>query len=246
MVVQKALGFHAIAGEFKLRLLPSPWPANALPPSTASLLSVAPLKGLVAAAGPDSVVIAATASVRQAFSAPSAGDDKFRPFVPLLTLNLEMRVSQVAFSTDEKYLAVSAEIGGGLRVYSVQDLTEGVSRRIFELSTKESSLRSIVPNPEPEIAELFALVTTKGELLIASLGTSQLMIGPQGHPTMKEGVCCVSWSPRGKQLVAGLGNGTCVQMTPQGEIKAEIPRPGSLEGDQHGTFRVFQSAGLPC
>lgn len=248
MVVHKALGFHAIAGESKLRLLPSPWPANALPPSTASLLSVAPVKGLVAAAGPDSVVIAATASVRQAFSAPSAGDDKFKPFVPLLTLNFDMRVSQVAFSTDEKYLAVSAEIGGGLGVYSVQNLMDGNSQRAFELSTNNTSLRSIVPNPTRETAELFALVTTKGELLMASLKieTPQLMIGPQGDTTMKEGVSCVSWSPRGKQLMAGLGNGTCVQMTPQGEIKAEIPRPGSLEGDQHGTFRVFQLAGLSC
>lgn len=245
-MVHQALGFHAIAAEFKLRLLPSPWPANALPPSTASLLSVAPLKGLVAAAGPDSVVIAATASVRQAFSAPSAGDEKVKPFVPLLTLNFKMRVSQVAFSTDEKYLAVSAEIGGGLRVYSVENLTDGNSQPTFEFPTKESSLRSIVPNPTPETAELFALVTTKGELLIASLNAHQLMIGPQGHSTMRECVSCVSWSPRGKQLVAGLGNGTCVQMTPQGEIKAEIPRPGSLEGDQHGTFQLCQLAGLSC
>lgn len=242
----KALGFHAIAGEFKLRLLPSPWPINALPASTASLLSVAPLKGLVAAAGPDSVVIAATASVRQAFSAPSAGDDKIKPYVPLLTLNFNMRVSQVVFSTDENYLAVSAEIGGGLGVYSVQSLIEGNSQRTFELSTSGSSLRSIIPNPTPETAELFALVTTKGELLMASLRARQLVNGPHGHTNMKEGVSCVSWSPRGKQLVAGLGNGTCVQMTPQGEIKAEVPRPGGLEGDQHGTFRVFQLAGLSC
>ena len=39
--------------------------------------------------------------------------------------------------------------------------------------------------------------------------------------------------------MAGLGDGTCYQMTPEGEGKADIPRPPAVEGDQHGAFLTF-------
>ncbi|MCJ1461555.1 hypothetical protein MMC07_000152, partial [Pseudocyphellaria aurata] len=230
----EALGFQAIAGESKLRLLPSPWPNTALPPSTASLLSTASKKGIIAAAGPESVIVASTQSMRQAFSTPGAGGSNSKSFVPLLTLNIGMRVSQVVFSADENYLVISAEIGGGLAVYSVPSLMEGRTQPAFELSTHGSSLRTIIANPTTEKSDFFAVVTVSGELKIANLSSCQFIGGPQGQ-TMNDGVTCVSWSTRGKQLVAGLGNGTCVQMTPEGGITAEIPRPNNLEGDQHVT-----------
>ncbi len=179
------------------------------------------------------MVIARTDSVRHAFLAPSIGDDKIKPFVPLLTLNLGMRVSHLAFTANEEHLLLSAETGGGLAVYSVGTLMEGSAQRIFELSTNGTSLRSIAPNPTSEKAELIALITANGELKMANLTSQQLGNGPQGQ-TLKNSVSCVSWSNRGKQLVAGLGDGACVQMTPEGDIKAEIPRPETLQGDQHG------------
>lgn len=147
-----------------------------------------------------------------------------------------MRVSHVAFSADENYLVISAENGGGLAVYNVQTLIGGGTQSAFEMSTDGSSLRAIVPNPTPEKSDLFAIVTANGELKLVNLANRQFINGPQGS-TLKDGVSCVSWSTRGKQLVAGLGNGFCVQMTPEGEIKAEIPRPGTLEGDQHGMLQ---------
>lgn len=229
----KALGFQALAGESKLRLLPSPWPNNPPPPSTASLLSIASQRGIIAAAGPESVVIATTESVRRAFSIPGTGGGNFKSFVPLLTLNIGMRVSQVVFSADENHLVISAESGGGLAVYTVPTLMEGSTQPSFELSTHGSSLRTIVANPTPEKSDFFAVVTLNGELKMANLSSRQFLSGARGQ-TMNDGVTCVSWSTRGKQLVAGLGNGTCVQMTPEGNIVAEIPRPSDLEGDQHG------------
>ena len=236
----KALGFQAIAGESKLRILPSPWPNNALPPSTASLLSIASQKGIVAAAGPESVVIAGTESIRQAFSTPGSGGGNFKSVVPLLTLNIPMRVSQVVFSADESYLVISAESGGGLAVYGVPALMEGNTQPAFELSTHGSSLRTIIPNPAPDKSDFLAVVTMSGELKMANLNSRQFMSGARGE-NMNESVTCVSWSTRGRQLVAGLGNGTCVQMTPEGTIAAEIPRPSDLEGDQHG---MSQSSSL--
>ena len=144
-----------------------------------------------------------------------------------------MRVSQVAFSADESFLVLSAESGGGLAVYDVQSLIQGTTESAFQLTTNGNALRALLPNPTPEKAELFAAVSTNGQLFMANLKTHEFLSGPQGQ-VLKDGVSCVSWSARGKQLIAGLGNGMCYQMTPEGEGKAEIPRPPSLNGDQHG------------
>lgn len=144
-----------------------------------------------------------------------------------------MRISQVAFSADENYLVLSAENGGGLAIYDVQSLMQGNTESAFQLSTEGTPLRALVPNPTPERAELFAVVTTNGQVLMANLQSRQFLSGPQGQ-VLKQGVSSVSWSTRGKQLIAGLADGTLYQMTPEGDNKGEIPRPPNLEGDQHG------------
>ena len=146
-----------------------------------------------------------------------------------------MRVSQVAFSADEKFLVLSAESGGGLAVYDVQSLMQGVTESAFQLTTNGTALRALLPNPTPEKAELFAAVSTSGQLLVANLKAREFFSGSQGQ-VLKDGVSCVSWSARGKQLIAGLGNGMCYQVTPEGEGKAELPRPPGLDGDQHGEY----------
>lgn len=171
--------------------------------------------------------------MRQAFSAGGAADGNTKPFTPQLTLNVGMRVSQVAFSADESFLVLSAESGGGLAVYDVQSLIQGATESAFQLTTNGTALRALLPNPTPEKAELFAAVSTNGQLLMANLKNREFSSRSQGQ-VLKDGVSCVSWSARGKQLIAGLGNGTCYQMTPEGEGKAELPRPPSLHGDQHG------------
>ena len=48
-------------------------------------MSVASRKGLVAAAGPDAVIVATTESVRKAFEGPVTGDGNVKPFQPQLT-----------------------------------------------------------------------------------------------------------------------------------------------------------------
>ena len=187
---------------------------------------------MLVAAGPDSVILASTESVRQAFYADSEEDIK--PFKPQQTLQLGTRLSQVVFSRDENFLVLSAE-QGGLRVYEVQTLVQGGTQPAFEISTEGTSLRALVPNPSPDAAELFAVVTVNGDLLIANLKTRNFHNGPNGK-VMKSGVSCVSWSLKGRHLVAGLGDGSCYQMTPEGEAKAQIPRPPTLTGNEHGTF----------
>ncbi|KAH7162891.1 hypothetical protein B0J13DRAFT_23047 [Dactylonectria estremocensis] len=219
----EALGFLSIAGDAKLRLTSS-WPS--LPASSASLLSIASRRGLVAAAGPDQVILATTESVRKAFEAPKNGDSDVRDFEPQLKIAMPMRVSQLYFTADENYLVLSAESGGGLAVYEVQSLLQNSTSSAFELSTNGETLRALIPNPTPEKAELCAIITNNGNLHMANLKERQI-----SNP-LKTQVSCVSWSSKGKQLCAGLADGTATQMTPEGEAKGEIPQPPNM-GDCH-------------
>ncbi|KAK8049544.1 nucleoporin [Apiospora phragmitis] len=67
----------------------------------------------------------------------------------------------------------------------------------------------------------------KGNLLIADMKSKDFVAGKNGQ-ILKDQVSCVAWSTKGKQLVAGLGDGTIQQMTPTGDLKATIPKPPSL------------------
>jgi nucleoporin NUP159 len=196
-------------------------------------MSVASHKGLVAAAGPDAVILATTESVRKAFEGPNTGDGSFKPFQPQLTLPMPTRLSQVAFSADESYLVLAAEVGGGLAVYDVQALLQGSTQSAFELSTNGHAVRALVPNPTAERGELFAVVTTDGNLMMANLKERAFVTGSSGQ-VLKDGVSCLSWSTKGKQLVAGLGNGTAYQMTPEGVGKLDIPKPPDVDNNHHG------------
>lgn len=224
LIQTEALGFLSLAGDAKLRLT-SQW--SPPPAENASLLSIASRQGLVAAAGPDAVVLASTEAVRKAFDSPKDGDSDIRAFQPQLKLPLPIRICQLAFTADETYLILAAEQGGGLAVYEVQALQQGATQPAFEIPTNGESLRALVPNPRPEKGELCAVVTNEGKLLMANMKERNFIPGPNGQ-ILKDQVSCVAWSNKGKQLVAGLGDGTILQMTPEGAIKAEIPRPPGL------------------
>ncbi|KAI8947139.1 hypothetical protein F4801DRAFT_25995 [Xylaria longipes] len=234
-VQTEGLGFLSLAGDAKLRLS-TPWSP---PPSpNASLMSIASRRGLVAAAGPDAVVVASTDAVRKAFEAPKNGESEVRPFTPQLTLPLPIRISQLAFSADETYLILSAEQGGGLAVYDVNALQQGTTQSAFEIPTSGESLRALAPNPLPEKAELCAVVTNGGKLLMANL-KERNFVSKGSSQILKEQVSCVSWSTKGKQLVAGLGDGTLCQLTPEGDVKAEIPRPPELDSNYYVSTVVW-------
>jgi nucleoporin NUP159 len=173
--------------------------------------------------------------VRKAFEGEKIGDSEVRLFTPQARVPLPTRISQLAFTADEQFLMLSAETGGGLRVYDVQALTQGSTQVAFELSTNQETLRALVPNPMPESAGLCAIVTNNGNLFMANLAERKLVLGPNG-PTLRSQVSCAAWSTKGKQLVAGMADGSIYQMTPDGVEKAHIPKPPSLS-DFHGMLR---------
>lgn len=220
-----SLGFLTIAGDTKLRLLPQPWPADNLPPTHASLFSVASNKGLVAAAGPSSLVIASTDSVREAYLSETPAENNVKPFTPQATLSIPT-VSHVAFSSDESSLVIAAQEGGGLAVYEVQALLQGKQESAFQLPTNSTSIKALAPNPAPESAHLFAIVLTDGKLMVADLKQGQIINTANG-PVFRDGVTCVSWSAKGKQLVAGLQDGSAVQFDPPRKRQGSDPKASS-------------------
>ncbi|KAK4202229.1 putative nucleoporin [Triangularia verruculosa] len=228
VIQTEGLGFLSIAGDAKVQLTSKWQPA---PAPTASLLSIAPRKGLVAAASPDAVHIATTESVRKAFEAPKDGDSDVRPFTPQAKVPLPIRISQLAFTVDEQFLILSAETGGGLAVYNTDALTQGGTQSAFEIPTNSESLRALVPNPSPDLSHFVAIVTDKGNLLMANLTEKKLVSGANG-PILRAQVSCVSWSTKGKQLVAGMADGSIYQMTPEGVEKAHIPKSPNV-GEYH-------------
>ncbi|KAE8153406.1 hypothetical protein BDV25DRAFT_27623 [Aspergillus avenaceus] len=230
------VGFKGVSSDSNVQLLPTPWPVEALPAPTSSLLAVAATKGMVVGAGPDSLAIASTDAVRKAISAPTDDKAKTKPFQPQATISFPGRPTHVAFTSGDGALVLAIENGPQLLVYETANLLTGSAQPALSVPTNGATFRALVPNPAPlsdeKHSSLVALVTTNGELLLADLKAGSLVLGPNGT-VVKSGVSSVCWSNKGKQLVAGLADGTGYQMTPEGAQTDLIPRPSDLEGDCH-------------
>lgn len=187
-------------------------------------------------AAPDALYIANAEAVRKAIAEPSQDQAKTKPFEPQAKIPLPARPTHVAFCSGDEALVLATETGTHLAVFVAAGLLQGNSQPALSIPTNGATLRAVVPNPaspgEPTSA-FVALVTTNGELLVADLKAGNLVSGPNG-PVLKTEVSYVCWSNKGKQLVAGLADGTGYQLSPDGAKKDEIPRPPELEPNCHG------------
>lgn len=230
-----------MSGDSNVRLLNTPWPEDALPGPTSSLLAVAPTKGVVVGAGPDALYVASSSAIRTAISAPTGEDKvKTKPFQVQATIPLPTRPTHITFASGDSALVLATENGTQLSVFETASLLQGNAQPALSIPTHGTTFRFLAPNPaqpEDSHSSLLALVTTGGDLLIADLKAGNLLSGPNGQ-VLKSGVSTVCWSNKGKQLVAGLADGTGFQMTPEGSQKDIIPRPSDLEDNHHGTSRA--------
>lgn len=220
---------------------PQPW---------ASLVSVASGKGLLAVAGPDSLVIASTKEVRQKQYIPKreddvTGDARHLPINALNTLKVP-RLSHVAFSADESCLVIASEEGGGLAVYETDALVRGSKDSAFQISTQNTAVRHVLPNPnkDADTAHLFGVVLMNGQLVIASLKSREMVDGQNGK-VFHNNVLSACWSPKGKQIVVGLQDGSCAQIDPSGAVKGQIPAPPQLSEIKNSDYASAQAL-PPC
>ncbi|KAL2870779.1 FG-nucleoporin NUP159 [Aspergillus lucknowensis] len=230
------VGFKGVSSDSNVQLLPTPWPTDALPAPTSTLLAVAATKGIVVGAGPDSLSISPTEAVRAAISADTGKDKvKTKPFQPQATISLPRRPTHIAFAFGDSALVLATEDGPSLSVFETGSLLQPNAQPAISIPTNGATFRFIAPNPahaEDSHSSLVALVTTGGELLVADLKAGNLLSGPNGN-VLKTGVSSICWSNKGKQLVAGLADGSGFQMTPDGTQKDLIPRPPDLTDPCH-------------
>lgn len=222
------------AGPKKVKILPEPWPTDRVPPASATLLSVASKPGLLAAAGPKTLVVTSTEGVRKAFQNKTKSEtqkedlegrdvDVVSDFVPDITLDVPT-LRHVAFSTDGDFLVISSEEQGQLVVFDIPSLIQrGNKQPKAQITTDNIPIRALVPNPWPEYAHFFAAVYETGRLVIVNVDKGTMAT------VRAEGVVSVDWSTRGKAVIAGLQDGTAAILMTDGTLRGVIPRPPELD-----------------
>lgn len=210
-------------GPKKLKILPSPWPTDDVPPASATLLSVAAKPGLLAAAGPDTLVLAFTDKVRKAFQEKAGEWDVISDFAPDATMPVP-KLRHVAFSAEGDLLVISAEEGGGLAVFDPSQLMKQNFKPGNEIATDKQPVRALLPNPTAEFEHMFAAILDNGRLCLIDI------VSGDTRTIREEGVVCASWSTKGKALAVGLKDGTGVLYLINKELtqKAVIPRPPNI------------------
>ncbi|KAL4909191.1 hypothetical protein BDW74DRAFT_146151 [Aspergillus multicolor] len=230
------VGFKGVSGDSDVQFLSTPWRADALPAPSSTLLAVASTKGIAVGASPNSLSIATTESVRAAISSKDGKEKvKTKPFQPQATISLPGRPTHIAFASGDSALVLATENGSQLSVFETSSLLQPNAQPAISIATNGATFRTVAPNPAPAEdthSSLVALVTNAGELLIADLKAGNLVSGPNGN-ILKTDVSSVCWSNKGKQLIAGLVDGTGYQMTPEGTQKDLIPRPPDLTDPCH-------------
>ncbi|KAI5306303.1 hypothetical protein KEM56_001488 [Ascosphaera pollenicola] len=217
------IGFKSVAAETVIQLFDGhQFP---LPPPASSLLAVAHKHGILAAAGPQGFAVCSLSSVKQAFFAET--DSKCKPYKAQLEIPVQQRISHVAFTADEANLLVVTQDDVGILVYNTSDLLQNQVQVVTNVPLPGIRLCCFFVNPSTAFNSLSAGVTYDGELLVIDLSVPD----PQARVARGLLDLCItlSWSRKGKQLVAGRMDGTLVQMTPQGAYKALIPHPAHLD-----------------
>ncbi|KAF2623442.1 hypothetical protein BU25DRAFT_414438 [Macroventuria anomochaeta] len=224
-ILAEELSFKALSqgaeGPKKLKILANPWPTDNVPPACVTLLSVAAKPGLLAAAGPDTLVLASTEKVRHAFQEKAGEWDVISDFAPDATMPVP-KLRHVAFSAEGDFLVISAEDGGGVAVFDPAQILKQNFKPGNEIATDKQPVRSLLPNPTPKLEHIFAAVLDNGKLCLIDV------VNGVSHTIREEGVVCASWSTKGKALAVGLKDGTGMLYLNDGTQKGVIPRPPGI------------------
>ncbi|XP_015222717.2 nuclear pore complex protein Nup214 isoform X3 [Lepisosteus oculatus] len=148
---------------------------------------------------------------------------------------LESPVHHVALSCDELTLSVctlSAEGGGKLSFFDVRTLLNKARPEKLPFTSLRpavqpgTSVKDLKWNPA--LPSLLAACLSDGSMLVLEVLDSA-KLQAQLPPT--EGITCVCWSPKGKQVAAGKKNATVTQYSPTLQEKKVIPCPHFYSSD---------------
>jgi nucleoporin NUP159 len=132
------------------------------------------------------------------------------------------KLRHVAFSAEGDFLVISAEDQGGLAVFDPAQLLKQNFKPGNEIATDKVPVRSLLPNPAPEMEHIMAAVLDNGKLCIVDIAKGA------SHTIREEGVVCAAWSTKGRAMAVGLKDGTGVLYLNDGTLKGTIPRPPGI------------------
>ncbi|KAJ8326502.1 hypothetical protein O5D80_005250 [Batrachochytrium dendrobatidis] len=137
-------------------------------------------------------------------------------------LDSNQSVTHLRLSFDQNLIIV-ATTQSMILSYSVPDLLKASAAPTPKTSTKvdRGDILDILPNPE-FMPDIVAVLTADYRLCFIHLtGTVTLVDSPN--------ITAISWSRKGKQIACGTKNGHILRITPNGEVKRDIPNPPQLE-----------------
>jgi nucleoporin NUP159 len=179
---------------------------------------------LLAAAGPDSLVVTSTEKVRKAFSEKAGEWDVISDFTPDVTIPLNNSpLRHVVFTTGGEFLVISAEEKGALAVFDTTKFMKGNQAPERQIQTDGVAVRTLQANPVDTMGHYMAVVLETGKLWLVDVATDKT------KPLKEEGVVCATWSKMGKAVAAGLDDGTTQIYLSDGTLRGTIPRPPEVD-----------------
>ncbi|KAG9108155.1 hypothetical protein FRC07_008513, partial [Ceratobasidium sp. 392] len=205
-----------------------------------SLLAVSNKLGWFVAGTPAGLVASPLKHLRERQSiAPQDGPT---PLEPKRTISIAGAPFFVGFAASDTKLvaAVQAADDWNLEIFNSQDVCKEGSDEVKPLHTFSLGREVVIdmqPNPSEDseiVAILRGRTSSKSCLDIINVVSSSRVTswGPGNALEESSTFTSLSWSVRGKQIVAGTRGGELAQFTPEGERKQTISPPPSLSTPQ--------------
>ncbi|XP_062290745.1 nuclear pore complex protein Nup214 isoform X2 [Scomber scombrus] len=202
-------------------------PAGDLPKERSSLLTLSNKFGLTFVGLDKTFKVYLTKDVLAADKVDGNSNEIVDGIAALAEVNVELALHHLALSCDELTLSVcgTSDVAGlSLSFYDVRTFMNKAKPQKFPFA----SLQPAVPPGtlvqdlkwSPALASMLAGCLSDGSMIILDVTDSVKM---QSSLPASDGITCICWSPKGKQVAAGKLNGTVSQYTPTLEEKKVIP-----------------------
>ncbi|CAB1332778.1 unnamed protein product, partial [Coregonus sp. 'balchen'] len=216
----------------KTRVFDSP---DDLPKDRSSLLAVSNKFGLTFVGLDRKIKVYLTRDILAADKVDGNSNEIIEGIAALADVPVELPVHNLGLSSDELTLSVSGmseESGLSLAFYDVRTFINKARPQKLPFVTLRPGvgLGIIVQDLKwnPGQASMLATCLSDGSMMVLEVTDS---VTVQAQLSATEGITCVCWSPKGKQVAAGKMNATVSQYTPGLQEKKVIPCPSFYSSD---------------
>ncbi|KAK6315954.1 hypothetical protein J4Q44_G00134780 [Coregonus suidteri] len=216
----------------KTRVFDSP---DDLPKDRSSLLAVSNKFGLTFVGLDRKIKVYLTGDILASDKVDGNSNEIVEGIAALADVHVELPVHNLGLSSDELTLSVSgmSEASGlSLAFYDVRTFINKARPQKLPFATlrPRAGLGIIVQDLKwnPVQVSMLAACLSDGSMMVLEVTDS---VTVQAQLPATEGITCVCWSPKGKQVAAGKMNATVSQYTPGLQEKKVIPCPSFYSSD---------------